>query len=416
MAESHPTRETPEDPFDEFNRMQGQGQGGVRDPYAPMAALRHQAPVQRIELGAMSPAGQRLPDAPREIYAVLSHEAVVEVLRDGRRFSSRGYEANIGRIFGHTILEMDEPEHTLYRKLLQQAFTRRSLERWEHEAVRPVVHACIDAFAGRGRAELVRELTFPFPVTVIRKMLGVPDEDHEAFHRGAIELISIGFDPERAERASREMGALFQRVLDARRAEPRDDLMSLLAGAEVEGERLSDERIVAFCRLLAPAGAETTYRSSSNLLFGLLSHPEQLDALRRDRELLGPAIEEGLRWEPPLPGIMRRATVDTEVAGVPIPAGATLAVQLGAANRDDARYEAPDAFDVFRTPRQHMAFAFGPHRCLGMHLARTETRVALEAVLDRLPNLRLDPEAGEVFISGATFRSPMQLPVLFDVE
>lgn len=414
MADGDPPRPAGDDPFDDFNRMQGQGQGGIRDPYTMLAAMRRQCPVHRLDLSALNRTGQELPGAPREIYAVLSHDAVSEVLRDGRRFSSRGYEDNIGKIFGHTILEMDEPEHTLYRKLLQQAFTRKALERWEHEVVRPVVDECIDAFAGRGHADLVRELTFPFPVTVIRKMLGIPEADHDAFHRGAIELISIGFDPARAEQASRSMGALFQRVLDARRAEPREDLLSVLAAAEVEGERLSDELIVAFCRLLAPAGAETTYRSSSNLLLGLLTHREQLDAVRRDRGLVLQAIEEGLRWECPLPGIMRRATADTEVAGVPVPAGAMLAVQLGGANRDDARYEAPEAFDIFRPSRQHMAFAFGPHRCLGMHLARMETRVVLEAVLDRLPGLRLDPDAGEVFISGATFRSPMELPVRFD--
>jgi cytochrome P450 len=309
---------------------------------------------------------------------------------------------------------MDEPEHTVYRKLMQQAFTRKALERWEHQAVRPVVTECIDAFAGRGRADLVRELTFPFPVSVIARMIGVPDEDLAAFHRGAIELISLAFDLPLAQRASAEMGALFQRLIDERRAAPRDDLVSVLVQAEVDGERLSDELIVAFLRLLAPAGAETTYRSSSNLILGLLTHTDQLEALRRDRSLMPQAIEEGLRWECPLPAIMRRATADTEVAGCPIPKGAAVGVHLGAANRDAARYEEPDRFDIFRPAKQHMAFAFGPHRCLGMHLARTETQVALEQLLDRLPNLRLDPDATDVYISGMTFRSPLELPVVFD--
>jgi cytochrome P450 len=260
----------------------------------------------------------------------------------------------------------------------------------------------------------VRELTFPFPVTVIQRMLGIPDEDQADFHRWAIELISIAFDMARAEAASQKLGALFQRLLDQRRAAPRDDLISVLAHAAMDGERLDDELIVSFCRLLSPAGAETTYRSSSNLLFGLLTHPEQLDAVRRDRGLLPQAIEEGLRWECPLPGIMRRATIDTELAGVPIPAGALVAVHLAGANHDDARHTAPGDFDIHRDAKQHMAFAFGAHRCLGMHLARMETQVAIEAVLDRLPGLRLDPDAGEVFISGLTFRSPLQLPVVFD--
>jgi cytochrome P450 len=280
--------------------------------------------------------------------------------------------------------------------------------------VRPVVTECIDAFAGRGRADLVRELTFPFPVSVTARMIGIPDADLASFHRGAIELISVAFDMPRARRASERLGALFQRLIDERRTAPREDLVSVLVEAEVDGERLSDDLIIAFLRLLAPAGAETTYRSSSNLLLGLLTHTDQLEAVRRDRALVPQAIEEGLRWEAPLPGIMRRATADTELAGVPIPAGATIGVHLGAANRDDARYADPGAFDIFRPAKQHMAFAFGPHRCLGMHLARSETQVALEQVLDRLPNLRLDPDAGEVFISGLTFRSPMALPVVFD--
>jgi cytochrome P450 len=401
------------DTFEEFNRRQGQGQGGVRDLYGMFALLQRQKPVHRFPIGQLTRGEQQLPGAT-EIYVAITHDAVSEVLRDGTRFSSAGYKDSIGQVFGHTILEMDEPEHTVYRKLLQQAFTRKAQARWEEVAVRPVVTECIDAFAGRGRADLVRELTFPFPVSVIARMIGVPDADLDDFHRWAIELISIAFDMPLARRASERLGALFQRLIDARRAAPREDLVSVLVQSEVDGERLSDELIVGFLRLLAPAGAETTYRSTSNLLLGLLTHPEQLAAVRRDRALVPQAIEEGLRWECPLPGIMRRATVDTEVGGCPIPAGATIGVHLGAANRDETRYADPGAFDIFRPARQHMAFAFGPHRCLGMHLARSEMQVALEQVLDRLPNLRLDPDAAEVFISGMTFRSPLELPVVFD--
>jgi cytochrome P450 len=188
----------------------------------------------------------------------------------------------------------------------------------------------------------------------------------------------------------------------------------VLVQAELDGQRLTDDEIIAFLRLLLPAGAETTYRSSSNLLFGLLCHPEQLEGVRRDRALIPQAIEEGLRWECPLLSIMRTATGDTEVEGVAIPAGAAVSVHLGAANRDPARWTDPDRFDVFRLPRPHIAFALGPHVCLGMHLARMETRVALETLFDRLPGLRLDPAADDVHISGLVFRSPQALPVVFD--
>jgi cytochrome P450 len=207
---------------------------------------------------------------------------------------------------------------------------------------------------------------------------------------------------------------MFGRVVAERRRAPRDDLASLLASAELDGTRLSDEEIFAFLRLLAPAGAETTYRSTSNLLVGLLSKPELLDAVRRDRRLVPQTIEEGLRWEPPLTTIMRTAARDAEVCGVRIPEGAVVCVNVAAANRDPARWESPDVFDPFRPPKPHLAFAFGPHRCLGMHLARVESQVLLETVLDRLPGLRLDPEAEDVHVTGRMFRSPLALRVSFD--
>jgi cytochrome P450 len=344
---------------------------------------------------------------------VLSHEGVAQVLRDGETFTSTIYENLMGIVMGHTILEMDEPEHSRYRRLIQQAFTKKALAHWERDLVRPIVNSCIDRFAGRGRADLVRELTFPFPVYVIAAMLGLPEADLPQFHRLAVELISIAIDPMRGIQASQALERDFLPLIAERRVTPRNDLISELAECELDGHKLSDAEIVAFLRLLLPAGAETTYRSSSNLLFGLLTHPDQLDALKRDRALLPQAIEEGLRWEPPLLGILRRATRDAVIDGVPVPEGATLSVSMGAANRDESRYEAPDRFDIFRTARQHLAFGFGAHRCLGMHLARMETTVALESLFDRLPNLRLDPDAGEVQVTGMTFRAPTRLPVLF---
>ena len=400
-----------EDPFERFNR--AQGVGSVRDPYPALAAMRAATPVHRADLRALPRGGNPMTAPPPEIYTVLTYEGVFQVLRDGRRFSSAGYARTIGAVMGHTILEMDGHEHDRHRALIAKAFTRRALERWERDLVRPAVNACVDRFAARGHADLVRELTFPFPVRVIAAMMGLPETEHERFHRLAIELISVGIDREAGGRASRELGALFGTVLAARRREPRDDLISVLAHAQLDDTRLSDEPIFAFLRLLAPAGAETTYRSSSNLLFGLLSQPDQLDAVRRDRALIPQAIEEGLRWECPLLSILRTATVDTEVEGVPIPAGAAVAAHLGAANRDPARWEDPDRFDVFRAPKPHIAFAVGPHVCLGMHLARMETRVLLETLFDRLPGLRLDPAAEDVHISGLMFRAPLALPVIW---
>ncbi len=405
------------DPFERFNR--AQGLGSVRSPYPRLAAWRRQAPVRRLALAELAPQmqlqgrvlyGGKLP----EFFVALSHDAVAEVLRDGERFSSAGYARTIGLMLGRSILEMDEPEHARARGVIQQAFTKRALEHWERDLVGPIVNGLIDRFAARGHADLVRELTFPFPVSVIAHMLGVPEREHAAFHRLSVELISLAIDPALAVAASQALRELFARVLAERRRVPTDDLISVLAHAELDGARLDDEAIFAFARLLTPAGAETTYRSSSNLLFALLSHPAQLEAVRRDRSLVPQAIEEGLRWETPLPGIQRTCVRDTEVCGIAIPARAVVMVSMASANHDETRYERPDEFDIFRPAKTHMAFAFGPHRCLGMHLARMESRVALEAVLDRLPNLRLDPEAKDPHISGELFRSPLALPVLFD--
>jgi cytochrome P450 len=402
------------DPFERFNR--AQGMGAIRDPYAGFHAMRAIAPVHRIDL-SNSPRPAGMPDSMatlQEIYAVFSFAAVDEALRDARRFCSEGYARSMGVVMGHTLLEMDGDEHRRHRALLSRAFTRRALERWEHELVRPIVHAYVDAFAARGEADLVRELTFPFPVRVVAAMIGLPVEEHRRFHRLAVELISVGVDWEAGMRASRELRALFAPVVAARRRRPEDDLISVLAHAELDGTRLSDEEIYAFLCLLAPAGAETTYRSSSNLLFGLLTHPEQLAKVKSDRSLIAQATEEALRWEAPLLNIMRTATEDTQLGGVPVPKGAAVALNLGGANRDPSRWDDPDRFDIFRAPKPHIAFAIGSHVCLGMHLARMETRVLLDALFDRLPNLRLDPAAEDVHITGMIFRSPLSLPVRFD--
>jgi cytochrome P450 len=408
-----PPAETDDDPFEEFNR--AMGSGTVQNPYPNFVEMRRQdiAPTDvRAQFG-LEPDALDGVDLP-EMWTASSYEAVHEVLRDGQRFSSKGYAEIMGMVMGHTILEMDEPEHHHYRSLIQQAFTRKAMERWETELVGPVVNELIDQFADSGRAELVRQLTLPFPVTVIAALLGLPQADLAQFHRWSIELIGVSINFERGIAASQRLRDYFAAQLEERRRSGiGDDVISILSCAELDGHKLTDEEIFAFLRLLLPAGAETTYRSSSNLLCGLLTHPDQLEALRRDRSLLPQAIEEGLRWEPPLLTIQRTATEDTEVCGKPIKAGTIVIVNMGAANHDESRWEQPEEFDLFRAPQQHLAFAFGPHMCLGMHLARMETKVVLNAILDRLPNLRLDLDADPPYITGMTFRAPPALPVVF---
>jgi cytochrome P450 len=405
------------DPFAAFD--QSTGSGKVRDPYPVFAEVRRECPVAKgplTERFGLPNQESAMLSQSGNYYTALSYDAVQQVLLDGETFSSSGYSPTVGMLMGHSILEMDEPEHGRYRALIQQAFSLKAMERWEHAIVAPIVNDLITRFVGRGRADLVRELTLPFPIQVIAAMLGLPEGDLPQFHRWAVELISITVDIMRGVEASQKLRDYFAGILTARRAAPREDLISVLALAELDGQRLTDEEIFAFLRLLLPAGAETTYRSSSNLLYGLLTDPKQLAALRADRGLMKRAIEEGLRWEPPLTGIARLAMRDTEVAGVPVPQGSVIGVCLGAANHDDTRWERPERFDLFREPKTHMAFAFGAHTCLGMHLARMETRVLLNAVLDRLPGLRLDPAAEDVHVTGLTFRAPRALPVVFDAS
>jgi cytochrome P450 len=403
------------DPFERFNRAMGAGK--VEDPYPGFAELRGNGDIQPADMRLLFgiEMGEPPPGSP-PIYTAYSYEAVLQVLRDGDTFSSKMYADVMGVVMGHTILEMDEPEHRKYRSLLQQAFTKKSLEHWEHELVRPVIDRLIDKFIDRGKAELVTELTLPFPVDVIGGLFGIPEDEMKQFHVWTVELISVGLDFEGAINASKQIREHLKVLLELRRSEGcvGQDLLSILGRAELDGHRLTDDEIFAFCCLLLPAGAETTARSSANLLYGLFTHPDQLAIVRNDPVTMIPkAMEEGLRWEPPLLMIMRQATKDTVVCGVPIAKGSLVVTSLGAANHDASRWDNPEEIDVLRDQHQHMAFAFGPHMCLGQHLARMETRVLFEQLFARLPNLRLDPDGTVGPITGLTFRSPTALPVVW---
>jgi cytochrome P450 len=399
------------DDLEDFGSFDDIVAGDVRDPYTELARARRQGAVQRLDMSGMPH------DESKPVFMVYGYDEIAQVLRDNETFSSSIIIQFFGESLGkHVMLGMDEPEHRRYRSLVSSAFSQRALARRQDELVVRVANELIDRFAQRGRADLVREFTFPYPTQIIAGLLGLPREDYPQFQRWSISLLSITVNPERAVAASAALRDYFVPILAARRKEPRDDLISNLARAEIDGEYLSDEEIYSFLRLLLPAGIETTYRSTGNLLFGLLSHPEQLDAVRSDRSLIPQAIEEAVRWEAPLLTITRVATRDTELAGVPIPAGSAVMPMLGAANRDENRYPDPDRFDIFRTPGTPLSWGYGVHVCLGMHLARLEMRVALDLLLDRLPHLRLDPAGDDPHIRGQVFRSPTSLPVLFEAR
>jgi len=398
------------DDLEDFGSFDDAVAGDVRDPYTELARARRKEPVQRLDMSGMPH------EASKPVFMVYRYEEIAQVLRDSETFSSSIIINVFGDALGkYVMLGMDEPEHRRYRSLVSAAFSQKALARRQNELVERVANELIDRFVERGRAELVREFTFPYPTQIIADLLGLPRADYPQFQRWSISLLSLTVNRERAVAASKALKEYFIPILAARRQEPRDDLISSLAQAEIDGERLSDEEIFSFLRLLLPAGIETTYRSTGNLLFGLLSSPAQLDAVRADRSLIPQAIEEAVRWEAPLLVITRVATRDTELAGVPIPAGSAVMPMLGAANRDEDRYPDPDRFDIFRTPKPHISFGHGVHVCLGMHLARLEMRVALNLLLDRLRGLRLDPEGEDPHIRGQVFRSPTSLPVVFGV-
>ena len=399
------------DDLEDFGSFDDFVSGNVRDPYTELARLRRDEPVQRIDIPGM-PGEEGKP-----IFMVYRYEDAQQMLRDNETFSSSIIIQAFGDVFGeHVMLGMDEPEHGRHRALVSKAFSQKTLARWEDGLIGKVGNELIDRFANRGSADLVKEFTFPYPTQIIAGLLGLPTEDYPQFQRWSISLLSFTINPERGREASAALAEYFTPILAARRKEPRDDLISGLAAAEIDGERLSDEEIFSFLRLLLPAGVETTYRSLGNLLFALLSHQEQLDAVRADRSLLPQAIEEAVRWEPPLIMITRVASRDTELGGVKIPAGCSVMPVLGAANRQDERFTDPNRFDIFREIKPNIGWGHGVHVCLGMHLARLETRVMLNSLLDRATNLAFVPDDGtgeESKIVGLTFRSPNKLPVTF---
>lgn len=390
----------------------GMGADGDASPYPLLKRLRAESAVHPgwPEMGMVGNTGE----GP-QTFSVYSFDAVKAVFTDHVTFSTRCYEDVVRPLQGPTILEMQDPEHAIYRKLHEFAFARSSMKRWDGELVGPLVDSTIAKFKDAGRVDLVDAVFMPIPVRVIAALLGLPDSDVLWFHRLAIDMLGFRADMDGAMRASAEMKEYFVGILAEKRKAPQDDMVSILAAAEINGVRMTDEQIYGFMRNLLPAGAETTSRSTATLAMALLTHPEQLDAVRADRGLLPQAIEEGIRWETPLLNFMREVTVDTELGGVALPRGSTLMLGLGSANRDETRWENPDDFDVFRERKPHIGFAHGAHVCLGMHLARLETSKIFNALFDELPGLRLDPDAPPPYVTGTMFRSPPRLDVVWDV-
>ncbi len=389
-------------PFDPMAQFTGVA-GDVRDPYPEFWTRRASEPVALMEDGG---------------YEVFSYDLVSQVMRDNVSFPSGSIREFMSVVMGpYPLVGMDEPEHRRLRALVAQAFRARTLAHWDQDLVVPVVDEMIDGFVARGSADLVSEFTYHYPAQVIAAILGLPREDHAFFHPRALALINVSVRPEEGIVASEELRDYFAGIIEDRRSQPGTDIISELVVAELDGERLGDEEIFSFLRLLLPAGAETTYRATGSFLYGLLTNPDQLGALRADPELMAPAIEESIRWEGPLLITSRECARDTAVGDVTIPKGGFVTVNIGSANHDETRWDRPDEFDIFREPQPHIAFGHGVHMCLGMHLARMEMATAVSRLFERCPGLRPDPDrwdAEDVHIHGERFRSPTTLPVVFD--
>ncbi|MEY2418047.1 MAG: hypothetical protein QOG90_727, partial [Actinomycetota bacterium] len=393
--------------FDSMSQFTDTVAGDVRDPYPDLIVKRRESPVElNVQMG--------FDLADRLTATVYRYDDVATVLRDNDTFSSGAIRDLMAVVMGpYVLVGMDEPEHKRHRHLVSQAFRSKTLAHWEDDLMGDVIDELIDNFADRGAAELVREFTFRFPVQVIAEVLGVPRKDHVQFHEYAVQIINVAADPDTGIKAGAAMREYLVQHVEARRKNPGTDVISDLVTTEMDGETLDDEEIYSFLRLLLPAGAETTYRAAGNFIFGLLTHTDQLELLRDDRSLMQQAVEESIRWETPLLITNRRCMRETELNGVRIPEGADVIPHLGSANHDESRWDNAESFDITREPQPQIAFGVGPHMCLGMHLARLELKVAVNRLLDRLPNLRLDPDGDDPHIHGERFRSPTSLPVLF---
>jgi cytochrome P450 len=388
----------------------------VEDPYPEFAVLRAQAPVHRGSVAELLglPDRQRARYGEGPTYSLFSFEANDIALRDNEVFSSGHYVGLTTAMFGRSILEMGGEEHRTYRALVQPAFAPRRAQWWIDRWVQRLVDEAISAIQARGWAELNAELCARIPILTITSSFGLTREEALDF-REDFELESL--DREAIAGRVRRSTDVLKRVIEARRTDPQDDVITLLAETELDedGVRhlLSDEEIYGFARLILTAGSGTTWRQLGNLIVGLLRNPGFLVAVREDRGLVRNAIEEALRWEGTDPIFRRLVTRDISLCGADIPAGAIVEVNLGAANRDPSRWEDPDRFDIYRSVKPHLSFASGPHICLGMHVARAEMSVALNALLDRLPDLRFAPDADPPRIIGLEHRGPNSIPVVF---
>jgi cytochrome P450 len=321
---------------------------------------------------------------------------------------------------------LDGAEHRAVRSLFQPAFSPSALNTWRSQIMEPLAQALLDRFASRGRGDLFGDIFIPFPMQTIYRVIGFPGDEQAVDHFASLALAilcGVQVDANRATEARRRAVESAQEIVAnaTRIAQERRhlgghglDLISSLVRTEFEGQALTDAQIAQFVLSLLPAAAETTTRTLSNLFTLLLGHPEQLSLVTRDRSFVQRAIGEAVRFEPVPMYLARQATRDVSIGGIDIPAGAGLTLVVGSANRDETQWPDADHFDITRKVKPSLGFGYGAHTCVGMTVARAEMEVVTNAILDRLPSLRLDPSNPVPRISGAHFRGPEAIPVIWN--
>jgi cytochrome P450 len=373
------------------------------DPAAPQAIydmLRENSPILRTDQGGT---------------IISRHEDVEFALRHSELFSSDMDAISIGNVRPLIPLQIDPPDHVKYRRLLDPLFAPKQVALLEND-VRKLSNQLIDDFIDNGECEFNSAFAIPLPCTVFLRLLGLPLEDLDLFLEFKNNIIRPGAeDQQEFERIQAETGqriyAYFDKVLDERERQPRDDLMSGFLESEVDGHRLTREDILDICYLFLLAGLDTVTASVGCMVGYLASNPDQRRRLVDDPSLIPAAVEELLRWETPVPGVPRVVKEDVELAGERLEAGERVTVLVGSANIDGSEFPEPDKVDFSRRANRHLAFGGGVHRCLGSHLARLELRVALEQLHERIPDYTIKPGEEPQYSMG--IRAVEYLPLVF---
>ncbi|MEU6770916.1 cytochrome P450 [Streptomyces sp. NPDC046759] len=377
-----------------------------RDPHGVYARLRGRGPVHRLR---PADTGEGLTS-----WLVVGYEEARAALADPRLAKDAGridLHFLDEDLIGRHLLSVDPPQHTRLRSLVARAFTMRRVEQLRPR-VQQITDDLLDAMLPAGRADLIDSFAYPLPITVICELLGVPEIDRDEFRKLSTETVAPTSSQSEYDAFVRLGGYLTELIEDKRCAGPADDLLSdLIRTTAEDGDRLSAEELRGMAFLLLIAGHETTVNLIGNGVLALLTHPDQLAALRADMGLLDGAVEEILRYEGPVEtATFRYAAEPLEIGGTRIERGEQVMIGLSAAQRDGARYAGPDRFDIRRDPRGHLAFGHGIHYCLGAPLARLEGRTAIGTLLRRAPGLALDGPPGE-WLPGLLMRGVRSLPV-----